>query len=121
MNNAIAVIGNAGKDAEVRAFGERSKISFSLAVTKRVKRGDTWEDSTSWVNVAVWCSAAQLPHVGEIRKGSRVAVIGELEIRKTDQGSYWTEIAAQFDGVLVGAARGRRDDGGAGFHEDVPF
>lgn len=115
MNNAIAVIGNAGKDAEIRAFGERSKISFSLAVTKRVKRGDQWEDSTSWVNVAVWCSAAQLPHVGEIRKGSRVAVIGELEIRKTDKGDYWTEIAAQFDGVLVGAARGRREE------EEPPF
>lgn len=120
MNNAIAVIGNAGKDAEVRAFGERSKISFSLAVTKRVKRGEQWEDQTSWINVSVWCSAAQLPHVGEIRKGARVAVIGELEIRKLDTGSYWTEINAQFDGVLVGAARGagRRDDGE---REDLPF
>jgi len=119
MNNSIAVIGNVGKDAEIRAFGERSKIAFSLAVTKRVKRGDQWEDSTTWVNVAVWCSAAQLPHVGEIRKGSRIAVIGELEIRKLENGSFWTEINAQFDGVLVGAARGSREYDRR--DEDLPF
>jgi single-stranded DNA-binding protein len=114
MNNAIAVIGNAGKDAESRSFGERTKIGFSLAVTKRVKRGDQWEDQTSWINCAVWCSAAQMPHVGAITTGTRVAVIGELETRKGDDGKYWTEIVAQFDGVLVGAPRRARN-------EEAPF
>lgn len=114
MNNTIAVIGNVGKDAETRTFGERQKIGFSLAVEKRVKKGDTWESVTSWVNCAVWCSAAQRPHLGDILKGSRVAIIGELETRKTETG-YWTEIVAQFDGVVVGAARGSKR------YEEEPF
>jgi single stranded DNA-binding protein len=109
MNIAI-ISGNMGKDPEVRQFGERSKWSTSVAVNKRVKRGTEWEDQTTWINVAVWGSHAQMVMLDGLKKGSAIVVHGEIASHKNEQGSVWTEVQAQVDGVVAGRERVKRDE-----------
>ena len=116
INTAI-VSGNLGKDPEIRAFGERSKASFSVAVNKSVKSASgEWEDKVSWINVSVWGSNAQMKMLEGLAKGSPVVCSGELEARKSDDGKVWTEIVCQVDGVFKGAPRGVKSR-----DEDIPF
>jgi single stranded DNA-binding protein len=117
--NIVVISGNMGKDPEVRSFGERSKWSTSVAVSKRVKKGDEWVEQTTWVNVAVWGSSAQMVMLSDLHKGSAVVVQGELSITKSDDGKCWTEVVAQVDGVAIGRERVAKS--GRGRDEDTPF
>ena len=113
--NHVIISGNLGKDPEIRAFGERSKASFSVAVSKRVKGASgEWEDKVTWINVAVWGSNAQMKMLDGLCKGSSVVVAGEIDSRKNEQGQVWTEVVAQTDGVFKGAPRRARE-------EETPF
>lgn len=76
--NSVVLSGNIGRDPEVRATQSGTSIlSFSLAVNERVKKGDSWEDYTNWVDVVVFGRRAD--SLGRIlAKGMKVAVCGRL-------------------------------------------
>ena len=136
--NKVILVGNLGKDPEVRNTQDGSKIvNLSLATS------ETWNDRasgerkerTEWHRVVIFND--RLAEVAEkfLRKGSKVYVEGQLQTRKwTDQSGqdrYSTEVVLQrFRGELVlldsrggaGAGAGGRNDedfgggyGGGGF------
>ncbi|MCC6720505.1 MAG: single-stranded DNA-binding protein [Acetobacteraceae bacterium] len=119
--NKVILIGNLGKDPEVRTSQDGSKIvSFSLATS------ETWNDRasgerkerTEWHRVVVFND-----RIGEVvekyvRKGSKVYVEGSLQTRKwTDQSGqdkYTTEVViGRFNGQLT-MLDGRSADAGEG-------
>lgn len=80
--NKITVVGNLGKDAEVRTTSSgKSVCSFSLASSRSFKKGDTWEKETTWFTVSVWGDKAS-KYGSTLKKGTRVMVEGELRQRK---------------------------------------
>ena len=97
--NRIMVIGNLGRDPEMRYTpGGQAVTSFNLAATR------TWtapkgqrRDSTEWFNVVAWGSLAEICHQ-YLTKGRRVYVEGELRTRSWDQPNgqrnFRTEIVA---------------------------
>jgi single-strand DNA-binding protein len=119
--NKVILVGNLGKDPEVRTTQDGSKIvNFSLATS------ETWNDRasgerkerTEWHRVVVFND-----RIGEVvekyvRKGSKVYVEGSLQTRKwTDQAGvekYTTEVViGKFRGELT-MLDGRNDGAGAG-------
>lgn len=132
--NRVILVGNLGKDPEVRTSQSGQKIvSFTLATS------ETWKDRasgekrerTEWTKVVVFNE--RLADVAErfLRKGRKVYLEGSLQTRKwTDQSGqdrYSTEVVlAAFRGELVlldsrqdgeggqsrPAEQGRRDSGG---------
>ncbi|HXQ40781.1 MAG TPA: single-stranded DNA-binding protein [Candidatus Udaeobacter sp.] len=88
--NKVILVGNLGRDPEVRSTQDGSKMAnFSLATS------DTWRDKasgerrerTEWHRVVIFND--RLVDVAEkyLRKGSKVYVEGQLQTRKwTDQG-----------------------------------
>ena len=99
VNKAI-VIGNLGRDPELRSFPDGGAVcNVSIATTRRWRdkqSGDTQEE-TEWHRVAFHGRLAEI--AGEyLRKGSAVYVEGRLKTRKwTDkegQDRYTTEIEA---------------------------
>ena len=97
--NKVILVGNLGKDPEVRSTQAGDKIvSFSLAT------GETWTDRasgerkerTEWHRVVVFNE--QIAGVAErfLKKGAKVYVEGQLQTRKwTDQAGverYSTEV-----------------------------
>jgi single-strand DNA-binding protein len=118
--NKVILIGNLGKDPEVRSFQSGGKVvSFTLATS------ESWSDRTSgerkekteWHNVVI--KNDKLGELAEkyLKKGSKVYLEGKVETRKwTDQSGqdkYTTEIIIPpFRGELTFLS-GREDGGGA--------
>lgn len=67
------VIGNLGKDAEVKTIGERQYISFRMASTTKRKN----EEKTTWVSVLYRYNENLLPF---LKKGQQVFVQGDLDV-----------------------------------------
>jgi single-strand DNA-binding protein len=75
----VSLIGNLTDDPELRFTPNGAAVAnFRLAVTPRVKDGDTWKDGeTSFFRVNVWRDLAE--HATEsLAKGTRVVVLGRL-------------------------------------------
>ncbi|QEH97863.1 single-stranded DNA-binding protein [Gluconobacter thailandicus] len=123
--NKVILVGNLGKDPEVRNMQSGSKVvSFSLATS------DTWNDRqsgerrerTEWHRVVIFNERAGDVAERFLRKGRKVYIEGELRTRKwTDQGGqehYTTEVVIdRFRGelVLIDSNRGNSDEGEGGF------
>lgn len=125
--NKVILMGNLGKDPEVRNLQSGTKmVSFSLATS------DTWTDrasgerkeKTEWHRVVIFNE--RLADVAErfLRKGRKVYIEGALETRKyTDQSGqekYTTEVVLKnFRGelVLVDSNRGEETGGYGGDSE----
>ena len=98
--NKCMLIGNIGKDPEIRVsqIGGRKSVSFSLATTRRYRdnNGEQKED-TQWHNIVGWGKVAEIVEQLGIRKGMSLYVEGRLTNRSwTDQNGqkrYTTEVA----------------------------
>jgi len=123
--NKVIIIGNLGRDPEVRTFQNGGKVC-----NLRIATSETWRDKntgerrerTEWHSVAIFQEG--LVRVAEqyLRKGSTVYIEGKLQTRKWQDQSgndrYTTEIVLQgFDGKLV-MLGGRSDSGGSSFGGD---
>jgi single-strand DNA-binding protein len=120
--NKVILIGNLGKDPEVRYMPSGSAIcNLRLATTRNWKNKDSGErqEETEWHSVALFDRLAEI--AGEyLKKGRPVYIEGRLRTRKwTDkdgQERYTTEIVAE-QMQLLGSREGGgapMDDGGAG-------
>ena len=130
--NKVQLIGNAGKDAEMRYTASgTAQTKFSLAVNFR-KRGPSgeYEDSTEWFNVVLFREQAE--KISQyITKGKQLYVEGRLQTRTwdDDQGvkHYMTEVVANT--VLLLGKTERAEGGGGGWDkpsasldvDDLPF
>ncbi len=117
--NKVMLIGNAGKDAELRYTANGTAQSqFSLAVNFR-RKGATgeWEDATEWFNIVVFADRAE--RISQyITKGKLLYIEGRLQTRNWDddqgQKHYRTEVIAnqvEFLGSREGASGGGGDWG----------
>lgn len=110
--NKVILVGNVGKDPEVRYSQSGTPVAnFSLATNERFKdRNDEWQEWTEWHNIVAFQRLAEI--VGEfVSKGSKVYVEGKLHTsswddRHSGERKYRTEIVAR-ELVLLGS----RDSG----------
>jgi single-strand DNA-binding protein len=96
LRNSVQLIGNLGKDPEVKTFDKSKKASFTIATTDSYKnaKGEKVED-TQWHNIVIWGPLAEVAEK-YLKKGMEVCVEGKLVHRnyETDKGEkrYITEI-----------------------------
>lgn len=113
--NKIMLIGNAGKDAELRYLSSGTAQSqFSLAVNRNFRGPDgNWQEETEWFNVVVWRELAERVSQN-ITKGKQVYVEGRLQTRSWDgdDGQKHTRIEVIAQTVLTLGPRDR--EGGTG-------
>ena len=115
--NKVMLIGNLGKDPEVRyTAGGTAVASFSLATSEKFKGKDgQWEEKTEWHNITLWARLAEI--AGEyLSKGKTVYIEGRLQTRKwTDKDGrdrYTTEIVGEKMQMLSGKGEGGSQGGG---------
>jgi single-strand DNA-binding protein len=97
--NTVQILGNLGKEPEIRATGTGKTVaSFSVAVKRKytTQQGED-KELTDWINVVAWGSLAEA--VGnQLKKGSRVFVEGRYSTRSYEDKSgnkrYVTEVIA---------------------------
>jgi len=99
--NKVILIGNLGKDPEIRRMGSGEPVvnlSVATSETWRDKGSGERRERTEWHRVVIFNE--QLARVAEsyLRKGSKVYLEGQLQTRKYEQGGvekYTTEIVLQ--------------------------
>ena len=107
--NPAMLIGNLGKDPNIRTTNSGSKVAtFSVATSESWKDKATGErkERTEWHNVVVFNEGLVKVAEQYLRKGSKAFVEGELRTRKwTDQSGAerWTTeiVLSQFRGQLI--------------------
>ncbi|MGA3335136.1 MAG: single-stranded DNA-binding protein [Terracidiphilus sp.] len=113
--NRVFLLGNVGKDPEIRSTGGGTMVAtFGLATSERSKDGQgNWQDRTEWHNIVVYGRLAEIVR-DYVKKGSKLFVEGRITTRNWDDKDhagrkvYRTEIIVS-DLSLLSA----RDDGGA--------
>ena len=80
--NKIILVGNLGRDPEIRyAQSGMAVCKLSIAVTERVKDGDSWKDATEWFRVTLFSKMAENA-AQYLQKGRQVYVDGRLKSSK---------------------------------------
>ncbi len=129
--NKVILIGNLGKDPEVRfTSGGQAVCQFSIATSEKWKNKTTseWEERTEWHNIVVWGKQAELCKE-YLSKGRTVYVEGRLQTRSWDDKEgkkrYTTEIVATTVRFLGGrkegsAGAGSYSKGGSAAQDSAP-
>ncbi|WP_406736561.1 single-stranded DNA-binding protein [Thioclava sp. GXIMD4215] len=119
--NKVIIVGNLGRDPEVRSFSNGGKVC-----NLRIATSENWRDRnsgerkerTEWHSVAIF--SEPLAKIAEqyLRKGSKVYIEGQLETRKwqdqSGQDRYTTEVVLRpYRGELT-LLDGRNDGGQSG-------
>jgi single-strand DNA-binding protein len=125
--NKVILIGNLGRDPEVRSFQNGGKV-----VNLRIATSDTWRDKatgerkerTEWHSVAIFNEGIAKIAEQYLKKGSTVYIEGSLETRKwqdqSGQDKYTTEIVLRpYNGnlTLLGGREGGSGGGGGGYDD----
>lgn len=116
--NKVILVGNLGKDPEVRTMNNGGEVvSFSIATSENWsdKASGERKEKTEWHNIVIFNENLGRIAKQYLRKGSSVYVEGQLQTRKwTDQNGndrYTTEVVLQrFRGELT--LLGGREGGG---------
>ena len=124
--NKVMLIGNLGKDPEVRYTGAGTAVaSFSLATSEKFKnKNGEWEEKTEWHNITLWARLAEI--AGEyLTKGKTVYIEGRLQTRKWQdrdgRDRYTTEIVGDKMQMLSGKGEGGgRPAGGRAEGQEAP-
>jgi single-strand DNA-binding protein len=119
--NKVILIGNLGRDPEVRSFQNGGKVC-----NLRIATSETWKDRntgerkerTEWHSVAIFQEG--LVRIAEqyLKKGSKVYIEGQLQTRKwqdqSGQDRYSTEVVLQGYGGTLTMLDGPSGGGGGG-------
>ena len=128
--NKVIIVGNLGRDPEVRTFQNGSKVC-----NLRIATSETWKDKdsgakkerTEWHSVAIFNEPVAKIAEQYLRKGSKVYIEGQLETRKwqdqAGQDRYSTEIVLRpYRGELTlldGPSGERREEPQRQPHDDL--
>ena len=110
--NKVILLGNVGKDPEIRATGGGMTVaSFSLATTDRAKdQSGNWTDKTEWHNLVAFQRTAEIIR-DYVKKGTKLYVEGKIQTRSWEdktsgEKKYRTEIIVNDISLLSGRGEG---------------
>jgi len=117
--NKVMLIGNLGRDPEIRTFQNGGRVcNFSIATSETWRDRNTGErqERTQWHNIAVFNDGLIKVIEQYVKKGSKVFVEGQLETRKwqdqNGQDRYTTEVVLRNYGGTLTMLDGRSGSGG---------
>lgn len=97
MVNKVILVGNIGRDAELRRLENGTAVATTAIATNEVYRDkeNNWQTITDWHNLVLWRNLAERAE-NQLKKGRKVYLEGKLKSRKyTDQSGterYITEV-----------------------------
>ena len=126
--NKVILVGNVGKDPEVRQFQNGGQVcNFTLATSENWKDKNTGErrEKTEWHRISVLSEGLVRVVQSYVKKGSKLYIEGQLETRKwQDQNGvdkYTTEVVLRGFGSTLTMLDSRNSEGGGqrgGYSQD---
>jgi single-strand DNA-binding protein len=138
--NKVILIGNVGRDPEVRYTQNGTPVAnFSMATTESFKgQNGEWQEKTEWHDIVCWRFLAERAEK-YVNKGSRLYIEGKLQTRSWEgqdgKKNYRTEVVAtdmmMLDSRGGGQGGGQGGSGGGNYEgnfqagdvneDDIPF
>lgn len=120
--NKVILLGNIGKDPEVRTFQNGGKVmDIRMATNSGYKdKEGNWIEKVEWHSVIVKNDKLIDRLVDKLTKGTTIYVEGEIATRKYEKEGverHVTEIVVPMFGGAVAVVGGGRDAGNRGSHE----
>jgi len=113
--NHVVLVGRLTRDAELKSIASGQAVcKFSIAVNRRRKNGEQWEDEPNFFDVVVWGRQGESLHQYLV-KGKLVGVDGELRQdrwQQDGQNRSKVEIVANYLQLLGGNPGGNSSGGG---------
>ena len=119
--NKVQLIGNLGKDPEIRYTPEGKQVAkFSMAVNRtfKNKEGESIDD-TQWFNIEAWAGLAKVVEA-HLTQGDRIYIEGRLKTESYDKDGetkYFTKVVIK-DMIMLGSFS---SNGGDVEEDDIPF
>ena len=117
--NKVILVGNLGRDPEVRSFPNGGKVcNLRLATSEnwRDKQSGERKEKTEWHSVAIFSEGLVKVAEQYLKKGSKIYIEGALETRKWQDQSgadrYTTEVVLRNFGSTLVMLDGREGGGG---------
>jgi single-strand DNA-binding protein len=115
--NHVVLVGRLTRDAELKSIASGQAVcKFSIAVNRRRKNGEQWEDEPNFFDVVVWGRQGESLHQYLV-KGKLIGVDGELRQdrwQQDGQNRSKVEIVANNIQLLGGSGSGGGSSGGGG-------
>jgi single-strand DNA-binding protein len=131
--NSVVLVGRITKDcgSDERSFSYigngTAKAVVNIAVNRGVKKGDKWEDETSFFDVTIWGKTAENLKP-RLTKGTQITVSGYLKQDRWEKdGQKQSRVQVVADMVEIPNVSKKEADkvaeafGGEAFPEDNPF
>lgn len=121
MVNKVTLIGNLGRDPEIRKLDSGSTVAKLAVATSENYRdaSGNWQDRTEWHNVICWNALAEKAE-RSFKKGSLVYIEGKLTTRKWQDNNgndrWTTEVLANYTRMI----NNRSEGGGSGYANNFP-
>jgi single-strand DNA-binding protein len=122
--NKVFLLGNVGKDPEVRSTaGGMTVASFSLATADRQKDAQgNWADKTEWHNIVCFQRTAEVVR-DYVKKGTQLLIEGKIQTRSWDdktsgEKKYKTEILCN-ELTLLGGKPGGEGASAGGYSKSA--
>lgn len=125
MYQNVTLVGNVGRDPEIRSLPSGSPVAnFSVATSRTWKKDGERQEATEWHNVVAYGKLAEI--VGQyVTRGQMVVISGRIETRsweKDGEKKYKTEIIAE-ELRMIGRGSRRQEpkpDAGKSWPDDEP-
>jgi len=116
INHVVLVGGNLTREAELRYTNNGSALlSFSIAMNRSFKQGETWEEKTDFFRIIYWGKPAEAI-AKYLTRGKKVAVEGRLSQNRwqSQEGKNMSSIEVVASNVVLMGGRQQSGDAIAG-------
>lgn len=109
--NKVILVGNLGKDPEVKTLENGAKVAnFTLATSETYKNRDGQKvTQTEWHNIVLWRGLADIAD-RFLKKGNQVYIEGKIRSRSWDDKDGNKRYITEVQGDNLTMLGGRRDD-----------
>ena len=121
--NVVVLVGRLTRDCEVKSTPQGTSVCrFSIAVNRRKRTGDKWEDEVSYIDIVVWGKSAETLS-SYLTKGRQVSVQGELRQSRWEQNGQShsrIEVVANSVQLLASSQGGSASQDNGGYQAQRP-
>ncbi len=116
MINKVTLVGNLGRDPELRRLESGAAVAqFSIATTENYKdRNGEWQSSTEWHDIVLWRNLAERAE-SQLKKGMLIYLEGKLSTRKWEDKDGNPRKTTEVVGSYLRILNRREEQAGGGY------